>query len=207
VHNRRWEIGELFDTLRRLQLWDGPVLFGEPIAPKNGDAKRPLTDREIQRVRAQAYHWLVPCRRPLVVALAEAGGTAPEIAAVELEHLDLDNGVVHFTGKAARTNRIPPEAHAAFCHALDEGAAVGHRIAVTDALDANKAARSVTQELSEVIRDAGLARVPRVAGASIRLHHALRHFHDGGIGDAVRFLGALSVDTTMRSLGLTVDDL
>ena len=141
------------------------------------------------------------------VALAEAGGTAPEIAAVELEHLDLDNGVVHFTGKAARTNRIPPEAHEALCRALDEGAAVGQRITVTDALDANKAARSVTQELSEVIRDAGLARVSRVAGASIRLHHALRHFHDGGIGDAVRFLGAVSVDTTMRSLGLSVDDL
>lgn len=208
VRNRRWEISELFETLRRLQLWDGPVLFGEPIHSRSGEATRPLTAREMHLVRVHSYHWMVPSRRPIVVALAEAGGSAAEIAAIELSDLDLDAGTVRFGGEAARLNIIPAEALAALRHTLGNGAAVGgRRLVVGDSLDANRAKRSVTQELSETIRDAGLSRTPRVSGRSIRLHQALEVFRNVGIGAAVRFLGATSVDTTMRSLGLSVDDL
>lgn len=208
LRNRRWQVGELFDTLRRLQLWHGPVLFGEPVPSRTGKATRPLTARELHQVRVHSYHWMMPSRRPIVIALAEAGGSAAEIAAVELTDLDLDAGTVAFRGEAARTNRFPAEALTELRSALTEGAAVGsRRLVVGDSLDVNKAKRSVTQELSETIRDAGLSRTPRVSGRSIRLHHALTIFHAEGIGAAVRFLGAQSVDTTMRSLGLTVDDL
>lgn len=57
------------------------------------------------------------------------------------------------------------------------------------------------------MRDAGLSRVPKVSGRSIRLYHALAVFERDGIGAAVRFLGNQSVDLTMRALGLTVEDL
>ncbi|MFM7245326.1 MAG: hypothetical protein ACKO40_14300, partial [Planctomycetaceae bacterium] len=196
------------EALRRLQLWDGPVEFGDPIPSRNSEATRPLTRAEMHRVRIHSYEWLVPTRRPLVIALAEAGGSAAEIAAVELNDLDLDAGSVDFRGAAARRNRIPRDALAALRAALSEGAAIGPRLLVVgDTLDANRAKRSVTQELSDTIRDAGLSRTAQVSGRSIRLHHALDVFHTNGIGAAVRFLGGQSVDTTMRSLGLTVDDL
>jgi integrase len=208
VHNRRWEMGELFDTLRRPRLWNGPVLFGVPVSHKNGDATRPLTEREMHAVHVHAYHWLVPTRRPLVVALAEAGGSAAEIATVEAGDIDLEQGTVTFRGDDARSNPIPPVALDGLRAALAAGAGVGERrLTVSDALDIDRAKRSVTQELSSVIRDAGLSTVARVSGRSIALHHALALFHRDGIGAAVRFLGARSVDTTMRSLGLTVSDL
>lgn len=208
VRNRRWEIGELFHTLRRLQLWDGPVLFGDPVPSRAGDRTRPLTERELHQVRVHSYHWLIPTRRPLVVALAEAGGSATEIAAVEAGDLDLNAGTVMWRGAAARINRFPADALAAIRAALDEGAGVGgRRLVVGDGLDANRAKRSVTQELSQTIRDASLGHTPQVSGRSIRLHHALAVFHLDGIGAAVRFFGAQSVDTAMRSLGLTVHDL
>lgn len=208
VRNRRWEIGELFETLRRLQLWDGPVLFGDPVPSRTGEAARPLTDRELHRVRVHAYHWLVPCRRPLVVALAEAGGTAAEIAAVEPGDIDMVHAAVTFRGEATRTNPIPTPAFDALVSALAEGAQVGERrLTVGDHLDGNNAKRSITQELSATLRDAGLGSTRHVSGRSIRLHHALGVFDRDGIGAAVRFLGARSVDTTMRSLGLTVNDL
>jgi len=54
VRNRRWQVGELFDTLRRLQLWHGPVLFGEPVPSRTGKATRPLTARELHQVRVHA---------------------------------------------------------------------------------------------------------------------------------------------------------
>lgn len=208
VRNRRWEIRELFDTLRRLQLWDGPVEFGDPVPSRTGDATRPLTAIEMHRVRVHSYEWLVPTRRPLVVALAEAGGSAAEIAGIERGDIDLTAGTVVFRGGPARTNRIPTEALDALRAALAAGATVGTcRLVVGDTLDANRAKRSVTQELSDAIRDAGLSRTPLVSGRSIRLHQALNLFRTDGIGTAVRFLGSQSVDTTMRSLGLTVDDL
>jgi len=115
---------------------------------------------------------------------------------------------VRFRSEAARTNRFPAEALTALRAAIDDGVAVGsRRLVVGDSLDLNKAKRSVTQELSETIRDAGMSRTPRVSGRSIRLHHALSIFHAEGIGAAVSFLGARTVDPTMRALGLTVDDL
>lgn len=208
VRNRRWQVGELFDTLRRLQLWRGPVMFGEPVPSRTSKATRALTTRELHQVRVHAYHWMMPTRRPLVIALAEAGGSAAEIASTELGDLDLDGGTVTFRGDAARTNRFPAEALTALRAALKEGAALsGRKLVVGDSLDVNKAKRSVTQELSETIRDAGISRTPHVSGRSIRLHHALNIHHSQGIAAAVRFLGAQSVDSTMRSLGLTVDDL
>jgi integrase len=205
--DRRWKIKEIFTTLKRLGLWNGPVLFGEQIPSRCGETHRPLTDGELQLVRSCSYRWLLPVRRPIVVALSEAGGSAGEIAEVELADVDLTAGTVSFRAGTPRVNRIPGEALTALHRALADGAAQGSRVAVTDSLDKNRAKRSVTQELSEVMRDAGLSRVTKVSGRSIRLHHALAMFDRDGIGAAARFLGNHSLDTTMRSLGLAVGDV
>ena len=171
VHNRRWQMGVIFESLTRLGLWDGPTEFGEPVHKKNGDATRPLTDAEVHRLRVHAYHALRPDRRWLAVALAECGGSALEIALAERDDIDLNACTVRFRGPDARVNPIPPEAFDAMVAAFDAGyTPVGdRRLVVGDDLDDMRAKRSVTQELSEAVRDAGLSRLHRVSGRDCSL--------------------------------------
>jgi hypothetical protein len=92
------------------------------------------------------------------------------------------------TAVAMPSTRSLPRTTPSWCTATQD-AAQGRRIAVTDRLDPKKAKRSVTQELCDVMRDAGLSPVPWVSGSSIRLHHALAIVESDGIGAAGRFLG------------------
>jgi len=197
--NRRAAMKRFFDTLG---LCERPDLYVPKVTGTPGDPTRPLTDAELDRVHAQAYSWMGDAtRRPLVVALSEAGGSALEVASVRLDDLDLDAGTVTFRGGSARTNLLAAHTVPVVRAALAEGAAVGERICVGDRLDDIQAKRSVTQELNQVITHAGVRRRRGVSGRSILLAAARKVLDSSGLEAAARFMGAESLDVTAASLG------
>ena len=78
--------------------------MGERIArPKEVESTRPLTAGELAAAKVYADAGLGLSRRPLLLALAVAGGTASEIASVRWSDIKVDAGTVAFGGSAART--------------------------------------------------------------------------------------------------------
>ncbi|MDP9336030.1 MAG: site-specific integrase [Actinomycetota bacterium] len=199
--NRQSFLRTLFAALSDLGVWSGGDVVGKPIRRSDGDASRPLTETELHQVHVEAYGGLVVGRTPLLVAFAEAGGDASEIATVTTDDVDLTAGTVRFTGRAERTNPLNPWALAAIATVFDvEHPQPNERVCVGDRLPVERAAHSVTVRLREMLRDAGLAGRARVTPKSIRLAAAQAVLMARGIEAAARFLGNESLDATARAL-------
>lgn len=199
--NRQAHLRTAFQILADLGLWPGDNPVGKPIRRGKGEASRPLTAKELERVRAFAETGLFVGMRSLLVALAEAGGSAEEIAAVRAADINLDESTVSFTGEAARTNPMT-EWGASVSRAIAKagGLRTEGPLCVTEGLPLDRATHSVTVRLRDVIRSAGLASKPLVTARSIRLASAEQVRLAHGIEAAARFLGNNSLDATAAAL-------
>ena len=105
ARNRQWAALIVF---REAAVLGAPIvpeaLVGERIArPTKVESTRPLTEDELAAAKVYADAGLGLSRRPLLLALSLAGGTASEIAAVRWGDINVDAGTVDFGGSAART--------------------------------------------------------------------------------------------------------
>lgn len=198
--NRLWFVRKTVHVLYEHECWDGRDLVGESIRSSIVDPSRPLTDIEMDAVRRVSYNWLLPTRRPIIVALSEAGGSPAEIALVESSDVNLVAGTVFFSGSSARTNRVPTFALEVIKQVIADGYPFVGRLVAADRLSPEQATQSVSTELSRVIREAGLRNVPGAVGKSIRLHVAGKILEDEGLFAAARYLGADSLDRVTSSL-------
>ena len=202
---RRWAARALFETAEMLGAdVDAAALVGDPV----GDvlpaySSRPLTETETQLVRDHADVGLWFSSRSVTVALAFAGGSSGDIAAVSIGDVDIDAGTVRFRGASARTNRMDDWSRQTIAqhlrsnpHATDRRA----RLCIARSLPVERAAHSVTVRLRKVLVDAGLGDTPEVTARSIRLTSALGIAKQHGIFAAADFLGSPSLDRTAAAL-------
>ena len=204
VKNRQWAARSAFEAAEFLGApIDPQALIGEPVArPSEFMSARPLTGEEVQYLRANADADLLSSGS-LLVALALAGGSATEMAAVRLRDLNLDAGTVAFGGESARVNPLGEwSARVIRLWLLNRPNPLNDDclLSVGEGLRTEQAAHSVTVRLSRLLRDVGLAGRPGVTARSIRLTTAKEILEAEGIEAAALFLGSVSLDTTAASL-------
>ena len=199
--NRQSFLRSFFEVMTRLGFWTGADVVGRPIRRSVGDRSRPLTESELHQVHVYAESGLFTTGRPLLVALAESGGNAAEIARVTAADVDLDGRTVALRGDAARRTPMSEWGAEVLAAAMTAGqfAAVGP-LCVTNTLPIGAAAHTVTVRLAGVIADAGLSRVRGVTARSIRLAVAVQILGSQGLESAARFLGSSSLDATAAAL-------
>ena len=204
VKNRQWAARSAFEAAEFLGApIDPQALIGEPVArPSEFVSARPLTGEEVQYLRANADADLLSSGS-LLVALALAGGSATEMAAVRLRDLNLDAGTVAFGGESARVNPLGEwSARVIRLWLLNRPNPLNDDclLCVGEGLRTEQAAHSVTVRVSRLLRDVGLAGRPGVTARSIRLTTAKEILEAEGIEAAALFLGSVSLDTTAASL-------
>lgn len=198
--NRLWFVRSIVDILYDHECWDGRDLVSDGIRSSIEEPSRPLSNEEMEAVRDVSYHWLIPTRRPLIVALSEAGGSPTEIALVESSDIDLEAGTVKFGRPVVRANQLAPGVLEVIKRVIADGYPFDGRLVAGSNLSPERATQSVSTELSRVIREAGLRNEPGAVGKSIRLHTAEMILMREGLFAAARFLGADSLDRVAASL-------
>lgn len=199
--NRQSFLRRFFGVLADLGLWHGPDPVGASIRRNDSEPSRVLTAAELASVRTFAHAGPSTAHRALLVAFAEAGGDASEIAQLTLDDIDLGAATVKFDGPAVRFNSLTEWGTATVRAVLAQAAeSPGSRLCVSDGIPLERAAHSVTVRLRDVLVDAGLAGRPRVTARSIRLTIARQVLDSRGIEAATRFLGNESLDATARML-------
>ena len=207
VRNRRWVAGVVLERARSLGVdVDPAVLLGPPLgATPATKSSRPLTEDELRHIRAFADVGLDGSMRSVIVALAEAGASAPEIAAVTPEDIDLDAGTVRLRGPANRINRLPDwsrETIALHLATRLDAPTPSAPLCVNPDLPSERAEHSITNRLRQVIVDAGLGRTEGVTATSIALTTAKQILEADGLVAAADFLGKDSFDRAAAPLGV-----
>ncbi len=202
---RQWYARVCFEELARLGAPINPSAFVGPRIerPAAQVSARPLSDEEFALARDHSDSELVTSRRPLLFAMAGAGGTATELAALRRRDIDFAAGTVTFTGAAARANPLDEWSIKTARRWLlnqPQAPALDAPVCVTEGVDLARGARSVSVRLGDVLRDAGLSGQPGVTARSIRLTTARRVLDVDGIEAAARFLGAVSLDVVAAAL-------
>ena len=205
VRNRQWALTVVCDALEAAGAEVDPALRPrrEP-RPATARRSRPLTAPEMDLVRAFADRGLVGSRRSAMVALAEAGASAAEIASVRACDVDLEAETVRL-GAGRDRSRVNPltgwGAEAVRRVLSVNDIAPADRLCVTNRISLQQGAQSVATRLCDAIRDAGLAGAEGVTAGSIRLTAAAGVLARDGIEAAARFLGASSLDAAAAALG------
>ncbi len=189
-----------FNVLINLGVWEHLPPVGPPIERDYTDGSLPLTPEQLLRVEQAVSGSLFTSRASFLVALSQAGGDAGEVAATTWGDINLRNGTVTFNLDSPRTNPLTPWGVEVLSAASRKGFEPRQRLCVHNTTSIRSGAQSVTVGLSNLLRDAGLGRVPGVTAKSIRLGVAQQVLHTDGLEAAARFLGSRSLDGTAASL-------
>ena len=199
--NRRSIIQSLLRELEHLGITPTVDLVGPPIQRGHAEPARLLTDREVQRIRNECTGGFLFTFAPWFVALSEAGGTAAEIAEVYGGDVDLDQGVVRFSGRNARYGPLSDWGVNTLRLVVAQQPLVDDtRVCCGDDLGPERAAHSIAARMHRILRDAGFARDRNVSARSIRHTFARKVLEASGIEAAALFLGSDSLDATARAL-------
>ena len=199
--NRRSILQSLLRELDHLGITPAVDLVGPSIQRGHAEPARLLTDREVQRIRNECTGGFLFTFAPWFVALSEAGATAAEIAEVRGNDVDLDQGVVQFSGRNARYGPLSDWGVDTLRRVVAQQPFVDDkRVCCGDDLGPERAAHSVTAGMHRILRDAGFARDRHVSARSIRHTFARRILEQSGIEAAALFLGSDSLDATARAL-------
>jgi integrase len=199
--NRRSIIQSLVRELDHLGITPAVDLVGPSIQRGHAEPARLLTDSEVQRIRNECTGGFLFTFAPWFVALSEAGATAAEIAEVRGDDVDLDRGVVRFSGRNARHGPLSDWGVDTLRLVVAQQRLVDDkRVCCGDDLGPERAAHSVTAGMHRILRDAGFARDRHVSARSIRHTFARRVLDASGIEAAALFLGSDSLDATARAL-------
>jgi integrase/recombinase XerC len=189
-----------FNVLISLGVWEHLPPVGPAIQRDCADGSVPLTGEQLLRVEQAVSGSLFASRASFLVALSEAGADAGEVAATTWGDINLDDGTVSFNLDSPRTNPLTPWGIEVLSAASRNGFDPEQRLCVQNTTSIRRGAQSVTVGLSNLLRDAGLGRVPGVTAKSIRLGIAQQVLHTDGLEAAARFLGSRSLDSTAASL-------
>jgi len=189
-----------FNVLISLGVWEHVPPVGPAIQRDCTDGSVPLTPAQLLRVEQAVSGSLFTGRASFLVALSQAGGDAGEVAATTWGDINLDDGTVTFNLDSPRTNPLTPWGIEVLSAASRKGFEPRHRLCVHNTTSIRSGAQSVTVGLSNLLRDAGLGRVPGVTARSIRLGVAQQVLYTNGLEAAARFLGSRSLDGTAASL-------
>jgi len=189
-----------FNVLINLGVWVHLPPVGPAIQRDYADGSVPLTPAQLLRVEQAASGSLFTSRASFLVALSQAGADAGEVAATSWADIDLRNGTVTFNLDSPRTNPLTPWGIEVLTAASRNGFDPNQRLCVHNTTSIRRGAQSATVGLSNLLRDAGLARAPGVTAKSIRLGVAQQVLHSDGLEAAARFLGSRSLDGTAASL-------
>jgi integrase len=189
-----------FNVLINLGVWEHLPPVGPPIERDCADGSLPLTPVQLQRVEQAVSGSLFTSRASFLVALSQAGADAGEVAATTWGDINLDDGTVTLNLDSPRTNPLTPWGIEVLSAASRNELEPHQRLCVHNTTSIRRGAQSVTVGLSNLLRDAGLGRVPGVTARSIRLGVAQQVLHTDGLEAAARFLGSRSLDGTASSL-------
>jgi integrase len=189
-----------FNVLINLGIWEHLPPVGPPIQRDYTDGSLPLTSAQLLRVEQAVSGSLFTSRASFLVALSQAGADAGEVAATTWGDINLDDGTVTLNLDSPRTNPLTPWGIEVLSAASRNGFEPHQRLCVHNSTSIRSGAQSVTVGLSNLLRDAGLGRVPGVTARSIRLGVAQQVLHTDGLEAAARFLGSRSLDGTAASL-------
>jgi integrase len=199
--NRRSIIQSVLRELEHLGITQAADLLGPSIQRDHAEPARLLTDSEVHRIRNECTGGFLFTFAPWFVALSEAGATAAEIAEVRGNDVDLDQGVVQFSGRNARYGPLSDWGVNTLRLVVAQQSLVdGKRVCCGEDLGHERAAHSVTAGMHRILRDAGFARDRQVSARSIRHTFARRILEQSGIEAAALFLGSDSLDATARAL-------
>jgi site-specific recombinase XerC len=200
--NRQGFVRRFMDVLGVLGLWSGGDIVGAPIDRGASERCRALTADEMRLVEVYAGEGLFVSRRPLMVAFAQAGADAGEIASVTASDMDVSAGTVVLG--ADQNRRINPLTRWGAGIVAEHLAAAktdeGQPLCVAGGKPAHRAAHAVTVGLRETLVAAGIAGRRGVTARSIALASAQQVLGRDGIVAAARFLGSNSLDSTAASL-------
>ena len=204
IRNRQWLARTAFEALATLGVpVDSRELVGDLLSrEQNGGFTRPMTEWEVDQVKAFAdtRHYL--SRGSLMVGFGLSGGDAAEIGFVRRRDVDLSAATVTFRGAKARTNPLDKwsaETVELWLHNNPE-VAPGDLLCVSHTTDSRVAAQRVNARLCAVFSKAGFSDVSGVSARSLRLTGARRVLDAHGIEAAALFLGSLSLDGTALAL-------
>ena len=189
-----------FNVLISLGVWEHLPPVGPAIQRDCVDGSVPLTGEQLLRVEQAVSGSLFTGRASFLVALSQAGADAGEVAATTWADINLDDGTVSLNLESPRTNPLTPWGIEVLSASSRKGFEPEQRLCVHDTTSIRRGAQSVTVGLSNLLRDAGLGRVPGVTAKSIRLGVAQQVLHSDGLEAAARFLGSRSLDGTASSL-------
>jgi site-specific recombinase XerD len=199
--NRQSFLRAAVEELTRLGLWT-PNASVDSIPRGFVEQSRPMTRDELHQAETYATNGASNGQRALLVAFAEAGGDAAEIATVTANDIGHDTATVHFRGQAERTNPMSPwGAHIVAEYLRTTRFEPNQRLCVKQTTPTKSGAQAVARRLCLVLRDAGLASAPGVTARSIRLGAAVQVLERAGLEAAARFLGNRSLDATATALG------
>jgi len=208
MNTRRWAVRAFFEEARRQGLTDRAVGIDLPIPARGTPQARPLTDAELWACEQAARLTLFETRAPAVLALAEAGGDAAEIAAVLVADVDLGEGAVTFTGSTrqrCRTNVLNAWGTEMLARHLSRMGPVPPEtpLVVSPGVVGPSATASISGELGTILNHAGLTGDPRVRPRSVRAWSALKVWqstHD--FAAVANWLGSHSLDQAAQVIGI-----
>ena len=206
VSNRRSAARKLFELAEQLgadidahELSDFEILGDGASKPS-----RPLNEQETRQLQRRIGAELVTSMLTVIVALAFAGGSAPEIAAVRPSDIDLEGRTVRFRGKSLRLNPLPKwpaDTIAAHFANRQPPPPSDEPLCVGAWLSGRRAAQSVTSQLKKALDAAALAPCPGVTAISIRRYAAQGVAQHSGLDAAARLLGYTSRDRAAAAIG------
>ena len=205
MHHRRSVLRVLFRVLHGFDASVVDPTWALELPSRSVDAHRPLSDDELDVLRAVSLATVTDTRQPSIVALAEAGAVTTEIAAISAADIDLDGGIVSLPGcYQANPRRVP----------LTDwgGVQLARRIhhlngddrpltyAGADRRHAGQA--SMSTNLRRLFTRAGLTGEPGLGLGSVRAWAGRRVFDaTGRIDAAAHVMGCRSLDAAARLIG------
>ena len=205
ARNRRWMACLAFEAAAKLGAQIDPAAAaGKKIQqPSDIDASpRPLDDDEDERICAFGDPGGLPTKRSVVVAASRAGASVEDLINLRAADVNLDAATIRFSGKTERLCDLDAKSVKIIARYLDANpdTAPDDLLCVKSTTAPERARESVHTQLCNVIREAGFAHHPDIAGRSLRLTAARRAFERDGIEAAARLLGSPSLDGTARSI-------
>jgi site-specific recombinase XerD len=205
MHHRRSVLRVFFRVLHSVDPTVVDPTWALELPSRSVDARRPLSDDELDVLRAESLSTVAETRQPSIVALAEAGAVTTEIAAITANNVDLSARVVALPGCfQARARVVPLTGWGATqlrrrINQLDGEV----RPLVYNGADRRHAGQaSISTNLRRLFTRAGLTGECDLGLGSVRAWAGANAFRASGrIEDAANVMGCRNLDSAARLIG------
>lgn len=202
MHQRRAVIRLAFRLYHRVDPTVTDPTYDLILSSRSTLTVRPLTDDELDVLRAVSLSTLIETRQPAIVAIAEAGAVTTEIAAVTRTDVNLDAGTVALPGARHAVARTVPLTEWGAAQLARRARCTDGALTYNGSGVGNAAQASVSVALRRMFHTAGFGAEHDLNLGSVRAWAGRRAFNGTGrIDDAARVLGCRSLDAAARLIG------